>query len=379
MKNIGRTAVCLTVVLMLVLTPLSSFAETIRNGYLLPFDDTSFMDTMTRERFENGETALDYRLYLPEEIADEPCALLLFLHGAGQRGDDNEKQLYDGAVASFFASGIEDVCPTVVVAPQCPEDARWVETDWEDGAYSVDEVPESVQLRAVRQIIDGLLETYPNIDANRLYVTGLSMGGFGTWDLITRTPDVFAAAMPVCGSGDPSKGEVLAASKTAVAAFHNRGDGVVPVSGTLETVNAIVKAGGSASCTVYEVNAHDAWTRTYANIANWNWLFSHVLGKEPYPGYEEPEETLTSAMLNLAPYQPVTEPVVTETEPPETIPAEESQPLPETLPEEEETRPARPQTEDEKGVVSPVPAMVSAIIVTLAAAAVIVFAIRVKK
>jgi predicted peptidase len=155
------------------------------------------------------------------------------------------------------------------VAPQCPDGKRWVEVDWALDSHKQPE--ESISLTLTRELLASLQKEY-RIDSKRFYVTGLSMGGYGTWDLITRTPDLFAAAAPICGGAD----ETLAAkvTKLPIWVFHGDKDGVVKPLRSRNMVAAIEKAGGKPKYTEYPGVDHNSWTQTYANPEFMAWLFA---------------------------------------------------------------------------------------------------------
>ncbi|MBR4278951.1 MAG: hypothetical protein IKT34_02135 [Clostridia bacterium] len=207
--------------------------------------------------FQHADTTLPYRLLLPKEYDESKSyPILFFFHGAGERGNNNEAQLFH--CVQYIYDNLPE--PAFIVAPQCPaEPQQWVDTPWIQGAYSVENVPESNELKAVVELLGELSGKY-SLDANRVYCAGLSMGGFATWDLIMRHNDIFAAAMPICGGGDPNMGEVL--KDTPIFTFHAKDDTAVPVSGTQVTVNAIKEAGGTKIEYVeYPSGGHGIWNK----------------------------------------------------------------------------------------------------------------------
>jgi predicted peptidase len=213
---------------------------------------------------------LQYRLLVPQDY--DPATkypLVLFLHGAGERGDDNERQLVHG-MGDLAKSDMRGRHPAFVVAPQCPDGKRWVEVPWEADSH---ELPEqaSESLSLVLKLLEELSNEF-SLDPNRIYVTGLSMGGFGAWDLLTRRPELVAAAIPICGGGDPK--HVALFKGTPIWAFHGDGDETVKVKRSREMVKALRAAGGQPVYTEYEGVGHDTWTETYANRAVWDWLFA---------------------------------------------------------------------------------------------------------
>lgn len=214
---------------------------------------------------------LSYRLMIPlnyEANATEKYPLVLFLHGAGERGDDNHKQLIHGT-GEFAKLENRKKHPCFVVAPQCPDGKKWSEVDWSADSHKQPE--ESISLKLTRELLTSLEKEF-RIDSKRLYVTGLSMGGYGTWDMITRTPDLFAAAIPICGGADETLAKHVI--NIPVWAFHGDNDGAVKVARSRRMIEAIRKAGGKPEYTEYAGVGHDSWTRTYADPAVMDWLFS---------------------------------------------------------------------------------------------------------
>ena len=193
-------------------------------------------ETAGKFTYTNDTTTLPYRLILPENYDEsKEYSLLFFFHGAGERGNDNELQFFH--CVQYLADNMPE---TIIVAPQCPAGQQWVDTPWSNGAYSIEAVPESDEMIAVMELLDELKEKY-SVDTDRIYAAGISMGGFGTWDIMMRHNDVFAAGIPVCGGGDPSQAENLV--DVPLFVFHGDKDDAVPVSGSRDTVQAIKDAG----------------------------------------------------------------------------------------------------------------------------------------
>lgn len=217
------------------------------------------MTDSEKEFFDHEETGVElpYRLSLPEVYDDKfQFPLVVFFHGAGERGMENEKQL---------ANGVQDIRDNmqkaIILAPQCSHFGQWVDTPWEQGGYSVDEVPESDEMMAVMALVQQITETY-SVDKDRIYAMGISMGGFGVWDVMVRHNDVFAAGVAVCGAGDPTKADVL--KDTPMFVFHGSQDDTVPVSGSSDMVDAIQKAGGTKiQYTEYPGAGHGIWGQVF--------------------------------------------------------------------------------------------------------------------
>ncbi len=215
---------------------------------------------------------LKYRLMIPKDYAltgTETYPLVLFLHGAGERGDDNIKQLVHGT-REFAKDENRQKYPCFVAVPQCPDGKKWVEVAWTLDAHKQPD-EESVSLELTRGMLTSLQKMF-RIDPKRIYLTGLSMGGFGTWDLITRTPDVFAAAAPICAGADEALADRV--TKLPIWAFHGDKDGAVKVERSRRMIAAIEKAGGKPRYTEYPGVGHDSWTQTYANPEFMAWLFA---------------------------------------------------------------------------------------------------------
>jgi predicted peptidase len=197
---------------------------------------------------------IDYLLHLPDnyESSSAPVPLLLFLHGAGERGNDVTAVAQHGPPA-LIAKG-EWNQPFIVVSPQCPADAWWTD---------------SLQTDTLEALLDDLEKKY-RIDQDRVYVTGLSMGGFGTWRLAAENPERFAAIAPVCGGGDPFHARRL--KHLPIWVFHGAKDDVVPILASEVMVDALKKAGNEIKFTVYPETGHDSWVDAYNTAELYQWL-----------------------------------------------------------------------------------------------------------
>ncbi|MGB4415446.1 MAG: prolyl oligopeptidase family serine peptidase [Paludibacter sp.] len=229
--------------------------------------------THTNTKITN--TVIPYRLCVPLGYdISKNYPLVLFLHGAGQRGTDNVAQYTYGEGATLWAqTQNQQTYPCFVLSPQCPAGKQWVNTNWSYGSYIQDNIPISEQLLMVMDIIDSLKREF-KVDTTKIYVTGLSMGGYGTWDLITRFPKKFAAAIAVCGAGDPTKASQIRTLPLRV--FHSSDDPTVPVAGSRDMVNAINALGVNDRddfYTEYTDKGHGCWYAAYATPGLVNWLF----------------------------------------------------------------------------------------------------------
>lgn len=195
-------------------------------------------------------------LFLPEGYkADEAkkWPLMLFLHGSGERGDVLDKVKVHGPPKIVAAEPSK--IAMIVISPQCESGKRW------DSAELV-------------QLVDQMAKKF-NADPKRLYLTGLSMGGYGTWNILADYPGKFAAAVPVCGGGNPTQVEKMKA--TPIWVFHGAKDQAVKLERSEEMVNALQKIQGDVKLTVYPEAGHDSWTETYANPEVYKWLLEKSL------------------------------------------------------------------------------------------------------
>jgi predicted peptidase len=217
-----------------------------------------------------GGDVLHYRLLKPlSTTPGEKYPLVLFLHGAGERGDDNKLQLFHGC-RDLAAEAMRRRHPAFVVVPQCPAEKKWVEVPWDAASHKM---PEQISnpLRLTLALIESLEKELP-IDQDRRYGVGLSMGGFGIWDILQRRPELLTAAAPICAGGDPAYAARFA--QTPVWAFHGDADATVAVNRSREMVAALRAAGGRPIYTEYEGVGHNSWSETFANRLLWDWLFT---------------------------------------------------------------------------------------------------------
>lgn len=207
------------------------------------------------EPVEGQHKGIKYLLYIPEDYAKakKPWPVVLFLHGAGERGEDLEKVKVHGPPK---LAGQGKAMPFICVSPQCPEKSWWSGDD---------------QVAALKALLDDVEARY-RVDKDRVYVTGLSMGGFGTWALAIDQPKRFAAIAPICGKGDPAKVAVI--KDVPAWVFHGAKDGAVPTKESEVMVDALKAAGGKPKFTVYPEAGHDSWTETYASDEFWTWLLA---------------------------------------------------------------------------------------------------------
>lgn len=224
---------------------------------------------------KDGDT-LPYRLLLPENYdAKKKYPLVLFLHGAGERGSDNEKQLVHGA-SVFLRDSVRKNYPAIVVFPQCGADSYWSNVQFRfDSAgkrtfvYPSGAAPTKAMSLLI-ELIDELGDEF-RLDKKQMYVGGLSMGGMGTFELVSRKPKKFAAAFPICGGGNDSLAGKM--TKPAWWIFHGMKDNVVPPSLSEEMAAAIKAKGGRVKLTLYPNANHNSWDPAFAEPELLKWLF----------------------------------------------------------------------------------------------------------
>mgnify|MGYP002861091214 CR=1 FL=1 len=230
-------------------------------GFLLALPSVS-ADTR-REVFEAPSKEvfhLEYLLSLPEgydQKPDQRWPLVVFLHGAGERGDQVDLVAKHGP-PKRAAEGV--ALPFLLVSPQCPANEWWTE-------------------QPVLELIDHLEKTL-RVDPSRIYLTGLSMGGYGTWHFATLAPHRFAAIVPICGGGVPYKMRWI--QHLPVWVFHGAKDSVVPLEESSRLVEALQKGGNTKTKFTIDPEAgHDSWTKAYADNALYEWLLSQSLPTKP--------------------------------------------------------------------------------------------------
>jgi predicted peptidase len=226
--------------------------------------------------YENEGHTLPYRFYKPDgEKRGKKYPLVIFFHGAGERGFDNRTQFQRFEPTLFWQKN-----PCFIVAPECPAktaennnaETVWVDTPFGATSHQMKKDP-TWPMQLAMQLIDKIIKEN-RIDKQRIYVTGLSMGGFATWEILQRESGLFAAAMPVCGGGDLNYAAKLVSIPLWV--FHGGNDQTVPVNRSQDMVSAIKKVGGNPLYTEYPGVGHGAWSPTYSNPEVWEWLFSQV-------------------------------------------------------------------------------------------------------
>ena len=249
-----RRLLPLTLVLMVVCGALPAAAADKIDGFL------------GRTYKKSGQT-MPYRLFIPPSYnSKNKYPLILWLHGAGSLGKDNKMQISEWSIPGthiWTKPENQAKYPTFVVAPQCPPE--------EDCWDAPDANALGKELLIVLDILNSLQKEF-SIDPQRLYVAGQSMGGFGTWSLITKRPEIFAAALPLCGGGNPNLAS--RAAKIPIWAFHGDKDEEVPVNETRSMITALQIAGGNPKYTEYPGLGHEIWDRVFKEPEIVDWLFA---------------------------------------------------------------------------------------------------------
>ena len=231
--------------------------------------------------YTQGVDTLPYRILYPENYdASKKYPLILFLHGAGERGRDNQKQLTHGSTF-FNDTGHRKQFPAIVVVPQCSLNDFWARTRITKAMTDstpfefeyLGDVPMNKGLNMVSLLLDSMASS-TNINNKQIYIGGLSMGGMGTFELLWRKPGFFAAAFPICGGGNPTKSSVYGKG-FPIWIFHGNEDPVVDVNDSRKMVAALKASGAKVKYTEYPGVKHDSWKKVFVEPELLSWLFSH--------------------------------------------------------------------------------------------------------
>jgi predicted peptidase len=224
----------------------------------------------SREKYiEKGDT-LNYRMLFPDANRFRKYPLVIFLHGSGERGSDNDAQLKWG-VMNFATDQNMMEHPAIVVAPQCPDRQGWGNFTQDRDKNVITLNPEPSRSMSLLIGLIRKLETTMPIDTNRIYITGLSMGGYGTFDALERYPTLFAAAVPVCGAGDTSRAKSIAHIPMWI--YHGAEDPAVNPLNGLAMFEALTNAGAHPGFTQYPEVGHFSWLGAYSDPLMMEWLF----------------------------------------------------------------------------------------------------------
>ena len=229
------------------------------------------------EVYVSNVDTLQYRMLLPKDFTkDKLYPLVLFLHGAGERGNDNKTQLVHGSKLFTDESNRENF-PAIIIFPQCPKNDYWAKTNVDRSTKPISRnfplnIGSTKALNLVMELMDDLTSK-PFVNKSKVYIGGLSMGGMGTFEIVYRKPDMFAAAFAICGGGNPKSVKAYAKT-TALWVFHGAKDDVVDPQLSIDMVSAYLKAGGKPNFNLYADDNHNSWDSAFAEPDLLSWLFS---------------------------------------------------------------------------------------------------------
>lgn len=227
-------------------------------------------ERFSKNQYVHGKDTLSYRLLFPDADTIRKYPLVIFLHGSGERGSDNEAQLKWG-VQNFATDKNMVQHPAIVIAPQCPINQTWSNTKRTPGSTTMELLPTPAKpMQLLIELIRQTVTAMP-VDTSRIYITGLSMGGYGAFDAIERYPNLFAAAVPVCGGGDVSKAALIA--RIPIWMFHGAEDPAVSTANSVDMNAALMKTGAHPGLTIYPETGHFSWLAAYSDEHMMEWLF----------------------------------------------------------------------------------------------------------
>ncbi|WP_299058866.1 prolyl oligopeptidase family serine peptidase [uncultured Polaribacter sp.] len=252
--------------------------------FLLVFSSTIFFSQGKNSYyhskvFTSRIDTLQYRIMMPDNFDEtKQYPLLLFLHGAAERSNDNKAQLLHGS--KFFASKKNRRnFPAIVIFPQCPKESYWANVLIDRTSYPLNiDFPTNYAptkpMKSVMMLMDDFASK-PFVNKNQIYVAGMSMGGMGTFEILYRKPKMFAAAIAICGAGNP-KTTVFYAKTTPLWVFHGAKDNVVNFQSSVEMVEGLKKYGGKPIFTLYPNQSHNSWDAAFTEPKLLPWLFSNI-------------------------------------------------------------------------------------------------------
>ena len=265
---IARYLACGTAMFLQVSLAFTAIAEEISQHDVAFYADRTEAHSYTNKAGQ----IMPYRLFLPREYdPNKQYPLVLLFHGAGHRGNDNRMHLapYE---AGWIDEAVQKSHPCILLMPQCPEGQQWVDTPWAKGSYVQAKMPISQPMELAKEIFDKVANE-ESVDPSRIYVMGASMGGYGTWDFVMRYPELVAAAVPICGAGDPAMAQTI--KNIPIWAFHGDKDATVPLSGSRDMVNATEKAGGTKiKITIYKGVGHESYMKAWKEKELIEWVFN---------------------------------------------------------------------------------------------------------
>ncbi|RXJ51449.1 carboxylesterase family protein [Gelidibacter gilvus] len=233
-----------------------------------------------QKQFVSGNDTLNYRVLMPKNFeSSNQFPVVLFLHGAGERGRDNARQLSHGSELFYK---MRDSFPAIVIFPQCPQDDYWANATIDRTTkpislnFPMDKGP-TKSMGLVMKLLDDMLSK-PYVKKDQIYIGGLSMGGMGTFEILYRKPEVFAAAFAICGAGNPEATEIYAKT-VPMWIFHGANDDVVGPQESVAMVSGILKYGGKPNFSLFAKDNHNSWDSAFAEPKLIPWLFSNSKSK----------------------------------------------------------------------------------------------------
>ena len=246
--------------------------------FLSIFSKAQDKSLFKKETYISGNDTLPYRILLPLDYdASKKYPLILVMHGAGERGNDNEAQLVHGSYL-FLKDSVRQQYPAIVVFPQCAANSFWSNAEFKFDSvagkrsliFRSDGEP-TVSMKLAQELLYKIMDDY-RVNKKQVYVGGLSMGGMGTFEIVRRNPKLFAAAFPICGGGAAATAPAMKKVKWWV--FHGDVDAVVPASLSQEMVDALKAAGADVKYSLYPGVNHNSWDNAFAEPELLPWLFS---------------------------------------------------------------------------------------------------------
>ena len=227
--------------------------------------------------FIKGNDTLKYRIMFPVNFSEsQQYPLVLFLHGAGERDSDNEKQLEHGSKL-FANEEIRDRFPAIVIFPQCPVEDYWANVIEDTSTLPKTLIfPEDAKPKKIMLLLLDFMDefiTNPYVKKEQIYLGGLSMGAKGTYELLSRRPDMFSAAFAICGAGNTNLAKIYA-QKVSMWIFHGSKDNVTNPQYSIDMVSSILKYGGKPNFSLYADDNHNSWDSAFAEPDLLPWLFS---------------------------------------------------------------------------------------------------------
>jgi len=218
---------------------------------------------------EGAADAIPYQLFIPDNPDNKPLPLVVCFHGAGGRGNDNTARGIH-AFEVLSTPEVQKAHPAYLLAPQCPKTDKWVNVTWSDAGFSLRDTPMTQSLKTALDLVRHIAGTQ-RVDPDRIYITGQSMGGYATWYSILSLPDFFAAAVPVCGAGDPAAAGRI--KDLPIWTFHGADDTTVPPKGSRDMVEKLKALGSPIKYTEFPGVGHMSMNNAWAEPELVPWLF----------------------------------------------------------------------------------------------------------